>query len=53
MIINGVTILSPNIEIERLKVLDNGVGQLRGINKNIEDINETACNIRIKKIISH
>lgn len=53
MIINGVTILSPNIELERLKVLDNEVVQLRGVNKNIGDINETVCNIRIKKVVSH
>jgi len=53
MIINGVTILSLNIELERLRVLDNEIIQLREVNKNIEDINETVCNIRMKKIISH
>jgi len=53
MIINGVTILSPNIELERSETLNDGVGQLRGISKNIEDINDTVCNIRMKKITSH
>jgi len=53
MIINGVTILSPNIELERIEILNDEVEQSSGICIKVEDINENACSIRMKKIISH
>jgi len=53
MIINGVTILSPNIELERIEILNDEVEQPKGISINVEDINETACSIKMKKIICY